>query len=81
MEWIYTQTKASGQGSLHLALEAGNEKERTICTFFTTTKQLVQAYLIVSLDVSELRYSGVDHENQLKSLKFTCSEFIIIYAH
>ena len=53
MEWIYTRTKVSGQGSLELVLENRKRKERkkermTNCYFFI---QLVQAYLIISMDV------------------------------
>ena len=47
MEWIYTLTKVSGQGSAELALEM----RLTNGYFFTW---LVQAYLIVSMDVRGL---------------------------
>ena len=65
MEWIYTRTKVSGQGSLELALE-NMKKKRNIDNL---KKQLARAYLIVSMDVWGLidRYSGVDHE--FKNLK------------
>ena len=52
MEWIYTQTKVSSQGSLEFALE-NRKKERNLDknALFYNFKQLVQAYLIVSMDV------------------------------
>ena len=57
IEWIYTRTKVSRQGSLELA----QENERMTNGYFYT--QLVQAYLNVSMDVWGLdRYFDVDHE-------------------
>ena len=49
MEWIYTQTKVSGEGSLELALE--KKKTRLgFLHFYDFFIQLVQTYLIVSMD-------------------------------
>jgi hypothetical protein len=50
MEWIYTRTKVSGRGSLELAPE-NRKKELQKALFLHFLKQLVQAYLIVSMDV------------------------------
>jgi hypothetical protein len=46
MEWIYTQTKISDQGSL-----CQTERKNEEMQFFFYTAGLVQAYLIVSMDV------------------------------
>ena len=48
MEWIYTQAKVSDPGSLELALEMKKKIKIDKMHFF---KQLVEAYLIVSMDV------------------------------
>ena len=49
MEWIYTWTKVRGQASLELAQE--KMKDWQFALFFKGQKQLVQAYLIVSMDI------------------------------
>ena len=53
IEWIYTRTKVSGQESHELALIMKKKETRIdkMHFFYNFKKQLVQAYLIVSMDV------------------------------
>ena len=50
MEWIYTRTKASGQGSLELALENRKNERKNDKLIYSFT-QLIQAHPIISMDV------------------------------
>ena len=51
MEWIYTQTKVSGQVSLELALIMIKKERTRKFAFLQFQKQLVWANLIVFMDV------------------------------